>query len=72
MHVHRNVPGMMMKLNDIFSRRSMNIASQFLQTDGEVGYVVIEADGTREDCEQVLEEIRVLDGTLRARIIYER
>jgi D-3-phosphoglycerate dehydrogenase len=72
MHVHRNVPGMMMKLNDIFSRRGMNIASQFLQTDGEVGYVVIEADGTREDCEQVLEEIRRLDGTLRARIIYER
>jgi D-3-phosphoglycerate dehydrogenase len=62
----------MMKLNDIFSRRGMNIASQFLQTDGEVGYVVIEADGTREDCEQVLEEIRVLEGTLRARIIYER
>jgi D-3-phosphoglycerate dehydrogenase len=72
MHVHRNVPGMMMKLNDIFSRRGMNIASQFLQTDGEVGYVVIEADGTREDCEQVLEEIRALEGTLRARIIYER
>ena len=72
MHVHRNVPGMMMKLNDIFSRRGMNIASQFLQTDGDVGYVVIEADGTREDCEQVLEEIRALEGTLRARIIYER
>lgn len=72
MHVHRNVPGMMGKLNDIFSKRGMNIASQFLQTDGDVGYVVIEADGTREDCEQVLEEIRVLDGTIRARIIYER
>ena len=41
----------------------MNIASQFLQTDGDVGYVVIEADGTREDCEQVLEEIRALEGT---------
>jgi D-3-phosphoglycerate dehydrogenase len=72
MHVHRNVPGMMGKLNEIFSRRGMNIASQFLQTDGDVGYVVIEADGTREDCEQVLEEIRELEGTIRARIIYER
>ena len=72
MHVHRNVPGMMVKLNNIFSNRGMNIASQFLQTDGEVGYVVIEADGTREDCEQVLEEIRALEGTLHARIIYER
>ncbi len=72
MHVHRNVPGMMGKLNDIFSKRGMNIASQFLQTDGDVGYVVIEADGAHEDCEQALEEIRVLDGTIRARIIYER
>jgi D-3-phosphoglycerate dehydrogenase / 2-oxoglutarate reductase len=72
MHVHRNVPGMMGKLNEIFSRHGMNIASQFLQTDGEVGYVVIEADGTRENCEQVLEEIRALEGTMRARIIYER
>jgi D-3-phosphoglycerate dehydrogenase len=72
MHVHRNVPGMMGKLNDIFSKYSMNIASQFLQTDGDVGYVVIEADGTREDCLQVLEEIRELEGTIRARIIYER
>ena len=72
MHVHHNVPGMMMKLNDIFSKRGMNIASQFLQTDGAVGYVVIESDGTREDCEQVLEDIRQLEGTIRARIIYER
>jgi D-3-phosphoglycerate dehydrogenase len=72
MWVHRNIPGMMVKLNEIFSKRSMNIASQFLQTDGEVGYVVIEADGTREDCQQVLEDIRALEGTIRARIIYER
>ena len=72
MHVHRNVPGMMVEAEQYFLDRGMNIASQFLQTDGEVGYVVIEADGTREDCEQVLEEIRALEGTLRARIIYER
>jgi D-3-phosphoglycerate dehydrogenase / 2-oxoglutarate reductase len=72
MHVHRNVPGMLSKLNDIFSKRGMNIASEYLQTDGEVGYVVIETDGSHENCEQALEEIRALDGTIRARIIYER
>ncbi|MBB4197808.1 D-3-phosphoglycerate dehydrogenase [Rhodoblastus sphagnicola] len=72
MHVHRNVPGVLRKLNDAFSSRNLNIASQFLQTDGEVGYVVMEADGSFEDCELVLEEIRAIDGTLRARIIYER
>ena len=72
MHVHRNVPGMLSKLNDIFSKRGMNIASEYLQTDGDVGYVVIEADGSHENCEQALEEIRALEGTIRARIIYER
>jgi D-3-phosphoglycerate dehydrogenase len=72
MHVHHNVPGVLRKLNDAFSSRNLNIASQFLQTDGEVGYVVIEADGSLEQAEQVLEEIRAIEGTLRARIIYER
>ena len=72
MHVHLNVPGMLRKLNEAFSGRGLNIASQFLQTDGDIGYVVIEADGTREDGEEVLEQIRGIEGTLRARMIYER
>nr|WP_246664782.1 phosphoglycerate dehydrogenase [Rhodoblastus acidophilus] len=72
MHVHRNVPGVLRKLNDAFSSRDLNIASEFLQTDGDVGYVVIEADGALEVAEQVLEDIRGIEGTLRARIIYER
>ncbi|MCW2286446.1 D-3-phosphoglycerate dehydrogenase [Rhodoblastus acidophilus] len=72
MHVHRNVPGVLRKLNDAFSSRGLNIASEFLQTDGDVGYVVIEADGGLELAEQVLEDIRGIEGTLRARIIYER
>ena len=44
-HVHRNVPGMLGRLNDVFSQRGLNIAAQYLQTDGEIGYVVLEADG---------------------------
>src|SRR3712207_8704290 len=43
-HVHRNVPGMLGRLNEAFARRGLNIAAQFLQTDGEIGYVVLEAD----------------------------
>ncbi|PPQ40788.1 D-3-phosphoglycerate dehydrogenase [Rhodoblastus acidophilus] len=72
MHVHRNVPGVMRKLIDAFSSRDLNIASQFLQTDGQVGYVVIEADGALEVAEQILDDIRGIEGTLRARIIYDR
>ncbi len=71
-HVHRNVPGVLTGLNEIFARRGLNIASQFLQTDGEIGYVVIEADGTREDSQAVLDEARAIEGTIRARLLYER
>jgi D-3-phosphoglycerate dehydrogenase len=71
-HVQRNIPGMLGRLNDTFARRGVNIAAQFYQTDGEVGYVVVETDVTDADAESLLEEIRALDGTIRARLLYER
>ncbi|MFE1600997.1 phosphoglycerate dehydrogenase [Methylobacterium sp. ID0610] len=71
-HVQRNIPGMLRRLNDVFARNSINIAAQFYQTDGEVGYVVIETDAVDGDADALLEEIRQLDGTIRARLLYER
>jgi D-3-phosphoglycerate dehydrogenase len=71
-HVQRNVPGMLGRLNDVFSRRHINIAAQFYQTDGEIGYVVMEADEAGRAARDLLEEIRALDGTIRARLLYER
>jgi D-3-phosphoglycerate dehydrogenase len=71
-HVQRNIPGMLGRLNDTFARRGVNIAAQFYQTDGEVGYVVVETDVTDAGAESLLEEIRALDGTIRARLLYER
>ena len=72
MQVQRNAPGMLQRLNDVFARRGVNIAGQYYQTDGEVGYVVIEADEAGPAADEILNEIRALDGTIRARIIYER
>ncbi len=43
-HVHRNVPGMLRRLNEIFVQRDINIIAQYLETDREVGYVVLDAD----------------------------
>ncbi|GBQ24895.1 D-3-phosphoglycerate dehydrogenase [Acetobacter estunensis NRIC 0472] len=74
MHVHHNLPGAMSKLNDIFSRENCNVTAQYLQTDGEVGYVVIDAEtggnNTDKD-ERLLEELRKLPGTIRARLLYQ-
>ena len=72
MHVHRNVPGMIGRLNEIFSRREFNIAAQYLQTDGELGYVVIDAEIPAEQSWALLEEMRQIEGTIRARLLYER
>lgn len=70
-HVHRNVPGMLGRVNGVFSGRRLNIAGQTLQTDGEVGYVVIETD-TERGCDEVLAELKALEGTIRARLIRGR
>ena len=73
MHVHHNVPGMMMRLNEIFLQEKSNVTAQFLQTDGEIGYVVIEADTQRntELDDRILAALRSLEGTIRARLIYK-
>lgn len=69
--VHRNVPGMMGQLNDLLARHHVNIASQYLETFGDIGYVVFDADASTTDSERVLADIRALEGTIRARLLYE-
>ncbi len=64
-HVHRNVPGILGRVNAVFSDRGLNVAAQYLQTDGELGYVVVEVEGAPDPA--VLAELSALDGTLRAR-----
>jgi D-3-phosphoglycerate dehydrogenase / 2-oxoglutarate reductase len=71
-HVQRNQPGMLQRLNEIFARHEVNISAQNYQTDGEIGYVVMEADRSGADAQDILAEIRALDGTIRARLLYER
>jgi len=70
-HVHRNVPGMLRRLNEIFVQRDINIIAQYLETDRELGYVVLDADLTGHDSHGLLDDIRALEGTIRARMVYE-
>jgi D-3-phosphoglycerate dehydrogenase len=70
-HVHHNVPGMLRRLNEVFLQRDINIAAQYLETDSDVGYVVLDVDLGGHDCGELLDEIRALDGTISARLIYQ-
>ncbi|MEO9902182.1 MAG: phosphoglycerate dehydrogenase [Nisaea sp.] len=67
--VHHNAPGAMRTLNDLFSRHDFNICPQYLQSFKDIGYVVTDVDSHVEDPEAILEEIRALPNTIRARLL---
>jgi D-3-phosphoglycerate dehydrogenase / 2-oxoglutarate reductase len=71
MHVHRNAPGMLARTIDVFSRRGLNINAQYLETDSELGYVVMDIAGDTEP-DAILGDLRAIEGTVRARFLYDR
>ena len=70
LHVHHNVPGVLSKINGVFSARNLNIAGQYLQTDGTIGYVVVDVAGHEGNGGTIRNELLAIDGTLRARFLY--
>jgi D-3-phosphoglycerate dehydrogenase len=70
LHIHKNVPGILSRINDIFSRESINIDAQFLQTDAKVGYVVIDVSTSAEHADELKDALAAIPGTLRARVLY--
>jgi D-3-phosphoglycerate dehydrogenase len=68
LHVHKNQPGVLTKINEAFARLNINIAGQYLQTNADIGYVVIDIDS--DDVEQALNELKTIPGTLRARVLH--
>ncbi|AFX99647.1 ACT domain protein [Candidatus Endolissoclinum faulkneri L2] len=67
--VQRNEPGELGRLNDLFARHGLNIVSQHYQSDGHIGYVVLDVCGAVPNCVDILKEIRQLTGTIRARLL---
>lgn len=70
MHIHRNVPGVLSKINDVFATRGMNISGQYLRSEGGVGYVVVEVDEEIQPGLGIRKELEAIDGTLRVRFLF--
>lgn len=71
LHIHRNQPGVLSSVNDVFSGRGINIASQYLQTNPKIGYVVIDIDtGGPNESLMVKRALDEAPGTIRTRILY--
>ncbi|WP_439239966.1 phosphoglycerate dehydrogenase [Lonepinella sp. BR2474] len=68
LHIHHNKPGVLNKINQIFVEGNINIAAQYLQTDPQIGYVVIDVE--TENTEGLLTKLKAIDGTIRARVLF--
>jgi D-3-phosphoglycerate dehydrogenase len=70
LHIHRNVPGVLSRINELFSSGNINIDAQFLQTDSEVGYVVIDVSADEKQSAVLRDKLSAISGTLRSRVLY--
>ncbi|MCK0147020.1 phosphoglycerate dehydrogenase [Arenibacter sp. F26102] len=68
LHIHKNVPGVMAKINEVLARFDMNISGQYLSTDNEVGYVISDLD--KEYNKDVLKALKKIDNTIKFRVLY--
>ncbi len=71
LHIHRNQPGMLSKVNAIFSEQQINIAGEYLQTNPKIGYVVIDIEShERAETMELKRRLDEVSGTIRTRILY--
>jgi len=71
LHIHRNQPGVLSRINAVFSEQQINVSAQYLQTIPEIGYVVIDIDpAEREETQMLKRHLDAVAGTIRTRILY--
>ena len=68
LHTHRNIPGVMSAINQVFAENNINIRAQYLQTTKDIGYVVIDIDA--EYSELALKKLTDVNGTIRCRVLF--
>lgn len=68
LHIHTNIPGVLSEINNIFFDNGINIRSQYLQTNDEIGYVVTDIDV--EYSKVALQKLNKVKGTIRCRVLF--
>lgn len=68
LHIHHNIPGVLGEINSRLSKRGLNITGQFLNTNPEIGYVILDVDS--KISKEAFEILKDIKGTIRARMVY--
>jgi D-3-phosphoglycerate dehydrogenase len=68
LHIHNNVPGVLSAINTVMSKNKINIVGQYLKTNEEIGYVVLDVDSKLS--KQALALLKEVKETIRVRLLY--
>ncbi|OLY92723.1 D-3-phosphoglycerate dehydrogenase [Cnuella takakiae] len=68
LHIHRNVPGVLSEINGQLSKNNINILGQYLKTNDQIGYVVVDVDKKLSaQAKNLLDEVAQ---TIKVRMLY--
>lgn len=68
LHIHENIPGVLSEINSKMSERGINILGQYLKTNDEIGYVILDIDS--ELSKKAFEILKEVKGTIKTRMVY--
>ena len=68
LHIHKNVPGVLSAINTALSKNDINIVGQYLKTNEEIGYVVLDVD--KKLSKRAVELLKEVKETIKVRILY--
>ncbi|ULQ53965.1 phosphoglycerate dehydrogenase [Flavihumibacter fluvii] len=68
LHIHKNVPGVLSAINTELSKHKINILAQYLKTNEDIGYVVLDVDKKLSNQAQKL--LREVKDTIKVRLLY--
>ncbi|GAA5027639.1 hypothetical protein GCM10011506_16250 [Marivirga lumbricoides] len=67
-HIHKNVPGIIAKINQLFAQHEINIVGQYLKTNEKIGYVITDIDKAYPN--DLIKSLRDIDHTIKFRVLY--
>ena len=68
LHIHRNIPGVLGEINSRLSSHGINIVGQYLNTNPEIGYVILDIESKLS--KQAFELLKDVPGTVKVRMVY--
>lgn len=68
LHIHNNVPGVLSEINTELSKNKINILGQYLKTNDDIGYVVLDVNKNLSG--DALELLKKVKETIKVRMLY--